>query len=76
MPIDQVVKMVDGLQLDSESISTWKAGVERALKKYIPSGTAATGHRCPNCGNETLGISGRLSGVQIMRRIKMRITKQ
>lgn len=54
MPIDQVVKMVDGLQLDSESISTWKAGVERALKKYIPSGTAATGHRCPNCGNETL----------------------
>ena len=55
MPIDQVVKMVDGLQLDSESISTWKAGVERALKKYIPSGTAATGHRCPNCGTETLG---------------------
>ena len=54
MPIDQGVKMVDGLQLDSESISTWKAGVERALKKYIPSGTAATGHRCPNCGNETL----------------------
>lgn len=54
MPIDQVVKMVDGLQLDSESISTWKAGVERALKKYIPSGTAAIGHRCPNCGNETL----------------------
>lgn len=54
MPIDQVVKMVDGLQLDSESINTWKAGVERALKKYIPSGTTAAGHVCPNCGNETL----------------------
>ncbi|MDE6461647.1 MAG: adenosylcobalamin-dependent ribonucleoside-diphosphate reductase [Muribaculaceae bacterium] len=54
MPIDQVVKMVDGLQLDSENINTWKAGVERALKKYIPSGTNAAGKICPNCGNETL----------------------
>ena len=54
MPIDQVIKMVDGLQLNSESINTWKAGVERALKKYVPSGTAAGGHKCPNCGQETL----------------------
>ncbi len=54
MPIDQVIKMVDGLQLDSENINTWKAGVERALKKYIPSGTSASGHKCPNCGQETL----------------------
>jgi len=37
MPIEQVIKMVDGLELDSQSINTWKAGVERALKKYIPS---------------------------------------
>ncbi len=35
MPIDQVIKLVNSLQLDSESINTWKAGVERALKKYI-----------------------------------------
>ena len=35
MPIDQVIKLVSGLQLDSESINTWKVGVERALKKYI-----------------------------------------
>ena len=54
MPIDQVIKMVDGLQLDSENINTWKAGVERALKKYIPSGTSASGHKCPNCGQESL----------------------
>lgn len=54
MPIDQVIKMVDGLQLNSESINTWKAGVERALKKYVPSGTSASGHKCPNCGQETL----------------------
>lgn len=54
MPIDQVIKMVDGLQLNSENINTWKAGVERALKKYVPSGTSASGHKCPNCGQETL----------------------
>jgi ribonucleoside-diphosphate reductase alpha chain len=54
MPIDLVIKLVDGLQLNSESINTWKAGVERALKKYIPSGTVANGHVCPNCGNESL----------------------
>jgi ribonucleoside-diphosphate reductase alpha chain len=54
MPIVQVIKMVDTLQLDSESINTWKMGVERALKKYIPSGTAASGRVCPNCGQESL----------------------
>ena len=54
MPIDQVLKLVGGLELDSNSINTWKNGVERALKKYLPNGTEATGHKCPNCGNETL----------------------
>lgn len=54
MPIEQVIKLVGSLQLDSESINTWKNGVERALKKYIQDGTEAHGKRCPNCGNETL----------------------
>ena len=54
MPIEQVIKLVGSLQLDSESINTWKNGVERALKKYITDGTAAKGKKCPNCGNETL----------------------
>lgn len=54
MPIDQVIKMVDGLELDSQSINSWKMGVERALKKYIPNGTKASGKVCPNCGNATL----------------------
>jgi ribonucleoside-diphosphate reductase alpha chain len=54
MPIDQVIKLVNGLELDSQSINTWKMGVERALKKYLPNGTSASGQRCPNCGNETL----------------------
>ena len=54
MPIDQVLKLVGGLELNSESINTWKMGVERALKKYLPNGTKASGQKCPNCGQETL----------------------
>ena len=54
MPIEQVIKLVGQLQLDNESINTWKNGVERALKKYIQDGTEAKGKKCPNCGNETL----------------------
>ena len=54
MPIEQVIKLVGSLQLDSENINTWKNGVERALKKYVQDGTEAKGKRCPNCGNETL----------------------
>lgn len=54
MPIDQVLKLVDGLQLDSDSINTWKNGVVRALKKYMPDGTDAKGQKCPHCGAETL----------------------
>ena len=54
MPIDQVLKLVGGLDLDSTSINTWKNGVERALKKYVPNGTEAVGHKCPNCGSESL----------------------
>lgn len=54
MPIDQVLKLVGGLELDSQSINTWKMGVERALKKYLPNGTKASGQKCPNCGQETL----------------------
>ncbi|MDE6578452.1 MAG: adenosylcobalamin-dependent ribonucleoside-diphosphate reductase [Muribaculaceae bacterium] len=54
MPIDQVLKLVSGLDLDSNSINTWKNGVERALKKYIPNGMQAKGAKCPNCGAETL----------------------
>lgn len=54
MPIDQVVKLVSGLQLNSESINTWKAGVERALKKYIPDGTEVGNMECPECHQHTI----------------------
>ncbi len=54
MPIDQVLKLVSSLELDSASINTWKNGVERALKKYMPNGAEASGQKCPNCGAEAL----------------------
>ena len=54
MPLDHVIRLVGSLQLESESINTWKNGVERALKKYISDGTEAKGQKCPNCGHETL----------------------
>jgi len=54
MPIDHVVRLVGQLQLQSESINTWKNGVERALKKYIQDGTEAEGQVCPSCGQRTL----------------------
>jgi ribonucleoside-diphosphate reductase alpha chain len=54
MPIDQVIKLVQGMELNDESINTWKNGVERALKKYLPDGSEAKGQKCPNCGFETL----------------------
>ena len=54
MPIDQVVKLVQRLELDSETINTWKNGVERALKKYLPNGAEAKNQKCPVCEQETL----------------------
>ena len=54
MPLTNVIKLVSSLQLENESINTWKNGVERALKKYVQDGTEAKGQKCPNCGNETL----------------------
>lgn len=54
MPIDQVLKLVSSLELDSANINTWKNGVERALKKYMPNGAKANGQQCPNCGAEAL----------------------
>jgi len=54
MPVDQVIKLVEGLDLKDESINTWKNGVERALKKYIQEGIHAKGQKCPACNQETL----------------------
>ena len=56
MPIDQVIKLVDGLQLDSDSINTWKNGVARALKKYIPDGTEMKSMECPECHQHSIVV--------------------
>lgn len=48
MPLQYVVELVDNLSFDNVSITTWKNGVVRGLKKFIPDGTQ-TGHSCPQC---------------------------
>ena len=58
MPIDQVIKMISTLQMDSETINSWKVGVERALKKYIQDGTVVQGQVCPHCGNPLIFEEG------------------
>ncbi len=52
MPIHKVVELVTSLQLDNETINSWKAGVARALKKYIPDGTLAEDALCEDCGSD------------------------
>jgi len=52
MPIHKVVELVTSLQLDNETINSWKAGVARALKKYIPNGTLAEDALCEECGSD------------------------
>jgi len=55
MPITDVVNLISSLRLDNETINTWNAGVERALRKYIPNGThAKPGKKCTECGSESL----------------------
>jgi ribonucleoside-diphosphate reductase alpha chain len=55
MPITDVVNLISSLRLDNETINTWNAGVERALRRYIPNGTQAKpGKRCTECGSESL----------------------
>jgi ribonucleoside-diphosphate reductase alpha chain len=55
MPIVDIVNLVNGLQLDSEAINTWKNGVERTLKRYIPDGTKDdSGKKCEKCGSSEL----------------------
>ncbi|HNB61830.1 MAG TPA: ribonucleoside-diphosphate reductase, adenosylcobalamin-dependent, partial [Saprospiraceae bacterium] len=53
MPIEKVVDLINSLQLD-ESINTWKNGVARALKRYIPDGTEARKAKCSNCSSTNL----------------------
>lgn len=54
MPIDKIIDLINSLQLDSDSINTWKNGVVRALKRYVEDGTKAKDEACDNCKSENL----------------------
>jgi ribonucleoside-diphosphate reductase alpha chain len=51
MPLPYVVNLVSRLNLFDENINTWKNGVERTLKRYIPNGTEAADKSCPSCSD-------------------------
>lgn len=51
MPLNYVVELINNLHLYDENINTWKNGVMRALKRYIPNGTEAADKKCPVCGD-------------------------
>ncbi len=54
MPIQKIVELITSLQFDVESINTWKNGVARALKKYIPNGTTCEDAKCEGCGSDNV----------------------
>jgi len=54
MPMKSVVEVVSHLNLNDESLNTWKNGVIRALSKFIPNGTTSKGNSCPECNNDSL----------------------
>jgi len=54
MPLNFVVEMVNNLHLNDETLNTWKKGVVRALKKFIPDGTKPSENTCPSCKEPSL----------------------
>lgn len=57
IPIESVNEIVDGMHFDTESLNSWKNGVMRALKVFIPDGTK-TNDVCPDCGSDILYTGG------------------
>ncbi|NPA67873.1 MAG: adenosylcobalamin-dependent ribonucleoside-diphosphate reductase [Chlorobi bacterium] len=55
MPVEHAVNLISSLHFETESINSWKKGVVRALKMYIPDGTKAKkGSVCSECGSDSL----------------------
>jgi ribonucleoside-diphosphate reductase alpha chain len=52
MPLSFVIRLISGLHFESEHINTWKNGIIRALKKFVPNGTKVDKQACPNCGKK------------------------
>ncbi len=57
MPVQYAIDMVEHLNLNDESLNTWKNGVVRALKKYISGDVEPKDKTCPQCGQESLVYS-------------------
>lgn len=49
MPMPYVVNLIQNLNLYDDHINTWKNGVARALKRFVPEGAAAADKKCPEC---------------------------
>lgn len=58
IPIEQVVKIVDGLTFTNVGLNNWKSGVIRSLKQFIPDGTKVSGEICENCGGSNIVYEG------------------
>ena len=58
MPITQVVNLIQNLNVEEENINSWKNGIARALKRYIPNGTIDENEKCPNCGSNLVFEDG------------------
>ncbi len=54
MPLKFVTDVISNLDLKGTSLNTWKNGVTRALRKFIPDGTKPTEVLCPECGEPSM----------------------
>jgi ribonucleoside-diphosphate reductase alpha chain len=54
MPLHFAVNLVDNLSFELDTINTWKNGIVRALKKFIPDGTKDSKSVCPECSSSSL----------------------
>jgi ribonucleoside-diphosphate reductase alpha chain len=55
--LDKVVKIIDGMHFESDTLNTWKNGVKRAIKTFIVDGV--TSHEvCPDCGEHLIYEGG------------------
>lgn len=55
--IDKVIKIIDGLNLESDTLNTWKNGIKRALKQFVADGTVSY-EKCPECGEPLIYTNG------------------
>lgn len=51
MPMPYVVDLIQNLNMYDDHINTWKNGVARALKRFVPEGSAAADKKCGECGD-------------------------